>query len=59
MDPAITASLANEGITVSAPSTPLSASQFQFWMRYHVAFIDAQSGKAEFAEEGSFPVQPS
>ena len=103
MDPAITASLANERVTMSAPSTtnvpiardravaiavndfpnrkpdkssavlanvlvkpdpayrpkPPSASQFQFWMRYHVAFIDAQSGKSEFAEESYFPVQPS
>ena len=38
---------------------PPSASQFRFWMRYHVAFIDAQSGKSEFAEESYFPVQPS
>ena len=36
-----------------------SASQFQSWMRYHVTFIDAQSGKSEFAEESYFPVQPS
>jgi hypothetical protein len=124
MDPAITATLASEGITLSAPSrtnVPITkdravaiavndfpnrkpdkssavianvlvkpnpaynctcwvvswligtgvpppggpagrkppASQFQSWMRYHVAFIDAQSGKSEFAEEGYFPVQPS
>lgn len=124
LDPAITASLASEGITMSAPSTtsvPItrnqavatavngfpnpkpdksnavlakvrfqpnprynctcwvvswligtgvpppggpvgfkpSPSQFQSWMRYHVAFIDAQSGKFEFAEESYFPVQPS
>jgi hypothetical protein len=125
MDPGITASLANEGITLSAPSTtnvpitkdqavatavndfpnrkparssavlanvvdqpqprynctcwvvswligtgvpiaggpagrtPPPASQFQSWMRYHVAFIDAQSGTSEFAQESYFPVQPS
>ncbi len=120
LDPAITASLASEGITLSAPSTtnvPITrdqavaiafegipnrksentavlakvlvqpnprynctcwvvswllgtgvpppggpsgrkppASQFQSWMRYHVAFIDAQSGKSEFAEESYFPL---
>jgi len=36
-----------------------SADQFQSWMRYHVTFIDAQSGNSEFAEESYFPVQPS
>ena len=36
-----------------------SASQFQSWMRYHVTFIDAQSGKYEFAGESYFPLQPS
>jgi hypothetical protein len=123
LDPAITASLASTGITVSAPSTanvPItrdqavavalkdfpdgrpvttavlarvvvrpnaaynctcwvvswllgtgvppqggppggkaSASQFQSWMRYHVAFVDAQSGKFEFAQESYYPLQPS
>jgi hypothetical protein len=51
------------GTGVPPPGGPAgrkpSASQFQSWMRYHVAFIDAQSGKSEFAEESYFPVQPS
>jgi hypothetical protein len=123
LDPAISASLASQGITVSAPSTtsvPItkeqadtiafegspnrktvstttlaqvrvqpnaafnctcwvvswllgpglpppggppggkpSANTFQSWMRYHVAFIDAQSGKLEFAVESYIPLQPS
>ena len=123
LDPAITASLLSQGITVSAPSTTsvpttreqaiaialkdapnrksvdaavlakvlvqpnpalnctcwvvswligtgvpppggpvgpkLSPSQFQSWMRYHVTFIDAQSGKYQSALESYFPVQPS
>jgi hypothetical protein len=123
LDPAITASLASQGITVSAPSTTsvpitreqadaialkefpnrktvstatlakvlvqpnasfnctcwvvswllgpglpppggppgqtLPASQFQSWMRYHVAFVDARSGKLEFAVESYIPYQPS
>jgi hypothetical protein len=51
------------GTGVPPPGGPVglkpSPSQFQSWMRYHVAFIDAQSGKFEFAEESYFPVQPS
>ena len=35
------------------------ASQFQSWMRYHVAFVDAQSGKLAFAVESYIPYQPS
>ncbi len=125
MDPGIAASLANEGITLSAPSTtnvPItkdqavatavkdfpnrkpvstaavlanvvvrpnaafnctcwvvarflgtgipppggpvgatrpSADQFKSWMKYNVTFIDAQSGKYEFAIESYIPAQPS
>lgn len=33
-----------------------SASQFQSWMRYHVTFVDAQSGKFEFAQESYYPL---
>jgi hypothetical protein len=36
-----------------------SAAQFNSWMRYHVTFIDAQSGKVEFALESYYPLQPS
>jgi hypothetical protein len=36
-----------------------SANQFQSWMRYNVTFIDAQSGKYEFAVESYIPAQPS
>jgi len=28
-------------------------------MRYHVAFVDAKSGKFEFAVESYYPLQPS
>jgi hypothetical protein len=125
LDPAIVASLANQGITLSAPSTTsfrttrdqavaialkdspsrttatsavlakalfqpnaqydctcwvvarklgtgipppggpvgydrkASAAQFKSWMRYNVTFIDAQSGKYEFAVESYIPYQPS
>jgi hypothetical protein len=123
LDPAITSSLASQGITVSAPSTTsvpttrdqavtialkdfpnprpvstavlakvrvqpnaaydctcwvvswllgtgvppqggppghkLSADQFRSWMRYHVTFVDAKSGKFEFALESYYALQPS
>jgi hypothetical protein len=41
------------------PGQKLPASQFQSWMRYHVAFVDAQSGKLAFAVESYIPYQPS
>jgi hypothetical protein len=51
------------GTGVPPPGGPvslkLSPSQFQSWMRYHVTFIDAQSGTFESALESYFPVQPS
>jgi hypothetical protein len=51
------------GTGVPPPGGPvglkLSPSQFQSWMRYHVTFIDAQSGKYQSALESYFPVQPS
>jgi hypothetical protein len=36
-----------------------SAAQFNSWMRFNVTFIDAQSGKVEFAMESNYPLQPS
>ena len=39
------------------PGAKPSANQFQSWMRYHVAFVDAQSGKFEFAVESYIPSQ--
>jgi hypothetical protein len=36
-----------------------SADQFKSWMLYNVTFIDAQSGKYEFAVESYIPAQPS
>lgn len=36
-----------------------SADQFKSWMRYNVTFIDAKSGKYEFAVESYIPAQPS
>ena len=51
------------GMGVPPPGGPAggkpSASQFQSWMRYHVTFIDAQSGKYQSALESYFPLQPS
>jgi len=41
------------------PGGKPSASQFLSWMRYHVTFIDAQSGKVEFAVESYYSLQPS
>jgi hypothetical protein len=38
------------------PGQKASASQFQSWMRYHVSFVDAQSGKYEFAVESYYPL---
>ena len=53
------------GTGVPPPGGPVGydrkalAAQFKSWMRYHVTFIDAQSGKYEFAAESYFPLQPS
>jgi hypothetical protein len=41
------------------PGRKPSASEFQSWMRYHVAFVDAQSGKWDFTVESYIPFQPS
>lgn len=37
------------------PGGKASASQFQSLMRYHVAFVEAQSGRFEFAVESYIP----
>lgn len=51
------------GTGVPPPGGPAgrkpSASQFQYWMRYHVTFVDARSGKYESALESYYPLQPS
>jgi hypothetical protein len=51
------------GTGVPPPGGPvglkLSPGQFESWMRYHVTFIDAQSGKFGSALESYFPVQSS
>jgi hypothetical protein len=41
------------------PGAKASADKFQSWMRYHATFVDAQSGKFEFAQESYYPLQPS
>lgn len=38
------------------PDQKLSADQFRSWMRYHVTFVEAQSGKFEFAQESYYPL---
>ena len=47
------------GTGIPPPCGPIgdkaSASQFQSWMRYSVTFIDARSGKYEFAMESYVP----
>jgi hypothetical protein len=41
------------------PGRKPPAKQFESWMRYHVTFVNAQSGKFEFAVESYIPFQPS
>lgn len=41
------------------PGAKASADQFRSWMRYHVTFVDAQSGKFAFAQESYYALRPS